>query len=138
MDLEQNLRRSIGPARLAGALRYSLAGFRHAARSEAAFQQELIVAVALTPLALLMPVPAVERLALLASMLIVLAAELLNSAIEATVDRISIERHPLSGHAKDMGSAAVMLTLVMSALCWAVIGGPVWAGWLNAAWRATF
>ena len=126
----------IGPGRLAGALRYSLAGFRHAARSEAAFQQELIAAAVLVPMALLLPVAAFERLALVLSLLLVLLIELLNSAIEATVDRISAERHPLAGQAKDMGSAAVFVALAMAALCWAVIAGPLVGPWLMAAWRA--
>src|SRR3954469_3150555 len=82
-------RGSIGPARLAGALRYSLAGFRHAAREEAAFQQELLLALILLPAAVMLPVPVLERLVLVLSMLFVLVVELLNSAIESTVDRIS-------------------------------------------------
>lgn len=135
MKTERNLKLSIGPARLAGALRYSFAGFRHAATCEAAFQQELVAMLVLTPTALLLPVAALEQLALLSSMLIVLAAELLNSAIEATVDRISLEHHPLSAQAKDMGSAAVLLTLVMSALCWAVIAGPVFVEWSRTLLR---
>ncbi len=135
MDFENNLRPSIGPGRLLGALRCSIAGFRHAARSEAAFQQELLIAVALLPVALLVPVGLLERLILVLSMLFVMAVELLNSAIEATVDRISSERHPLAGQAKDMASAAVFVALAMSALCWAVIAGPVIVSWVVAALR---
>ena len=135
MTIENEIRPSIGPARLAGALRYSIAGFRHAARREAAFQQELLVTLLLLPAVLLLPVSALERLILALSMLFVMAVELLNSAIEATVDRISSERHPLAGQAKDMGSAAVFIALAMSALCWAVIAGPVIAAWLAQAWR---
>lgn len=135
MTIETEIRPSIGPARLAGALRYSIAGFRHAARREAAFQQELLVALLLLPAVLLLPVSALERLILVLSMLFVMAVELLNSAIEATVDRISSERHPLAGQAKDMGSAAVFIALAMSALCWAVIAGPVLAAWLGQALR---
>jgi diacylglycerol kinase (ATP) len=135
MSIENEIRPSIGPARLAGALRYSIAGLRHAARREAAFQQELLVALLLLPAVLLLPVSALERLILALSMLFVMAVELLNSAIEATVDRISSERHPLAGQAKDMGSAAVCIALAMSALCWAVIAGPVIAAWLAQALR---
>jgi len=62
-----------------------------------------------------------------------MVVELLNSALEAAVDRISSERHPLAGKAKDMGSAAVFLALAMSLLCWAVIAGPVLSAWLSAA-----
>lgn len=135
MNVDNELRPSIGPARLAGALRYSIAGFRHAARSEAAFQQELLVSLALLPLVVLLPLTVLERLVLVLSLLFVMAVELLNSAIEATVDRISAERHPLAGQAKDMGSAAVFLALAMSALCWAVIAGPAIGGWVVAALR---
>ena len=135
MTVKNELRPSIGPARLAGALRYSIAGFRHATRHEAAFQQEVLVSLLLLPAALLLPVSALERLILVVSMLFVIVVELLNSAIEATVDRISAERHPLAGQAKDMGSAAVFVALVMSLLCWTVIAGPVIAAWLASAWR---
>ena len=136
MDLDHKLRASIGPGRLAGALRYSLAGFRHASRFEAAFQQELIALVALMPLAVWLPVAALERLALVVSMLLVLVVELLNSAIEATVDRISRERHPLAAQAKDMGSAAVLVALGISFLCWATVAGPVVGTWLSHALRS--
>jgi diacylglycerol kinase (ATP) len=128
-------RASIGPARLAGALRYSVAGFRHAARKEAAFQQELLLALILLPAAVMLPVPLLERLLLVLSMLFVLVVELLNSAIESTVDRISAERHPLSGQAKDMGSAAVFIAIAMSFGCWVVIAGPVIGAWFASAAR---
>jgi diacylglycerol kinase (ATP) len=118
MTVKNEHRPSLGPARLAGALRYSIAGFRHATRHEAAFQQEVLVSLLLLPAALLLRVSALERLILVVSMLFVIVVELLNSAIEATVDRISAERHPLAGQAKDMGSAAVFVALVMSLLCW--------------------
>ena len=133
MTIKNELRPSIGPARLAGALRYSIAGFRHATRHEAAFQQELLVSLLLLPAAVLLPVPTLDRLILVLSMMLVIVVELLNSAIEATVDRISAERHPLAGQAKDMGSAAVFLTLMMSLLCWVVIAGPVVGSWLASA-----
>ncbi|MEO8836588.1 MAG: diacylglycerol kinase [Caldimonas sp.] len=135
MNVEEVSRPSMGPGRLAGALRCSIAGLRHAFRSEAAFRQELLASAVLVPVALLVPVGVVERLLLVLSLLLVLAVELLNSAIEATVDRISAERHPLSGQAKDLGSAAVFVALAMSALCWAVIAGPVLVAWLAAALR---
>jgi diacylglycerol kinase (ATP) len=125
MTVKHELRPSIGPARLAGALRYSLAGFRHATRHEAAFQQEVLVFLLLLPAAVLLPVPTLDRLILVLSMLLVIVVELLNSAIEATVDRISAERHPLAGQAKDMGSAAVFLTLMMSVLCWVPFSLPL-------------
>jgi len=113
-----------GLGRLAGALRCSLAGLRHAARNEAAFRQELVLSALLLVPAIALPVARVERLVLILSMLLVMVVELLNSAIEATVDRIGTERHPLSGLAKDLGSAAVAVALVMSLACWVVIAGP--------------
>ena len=133
MTANNELRPSIGPARLAGALRYSIAGFRHATRHEAAFQQEVLLFLLLLPAAVLLPVPTLDRLLIVLSMLLVIVVELLNSAIEATVDRISIERHPLAGQAKDMGSAAVFLSVVMSLVCWIVIAGPVVVAWFAAA-----
>ena len=135
MTANNELRPSIGPARLAGALRYSIAGFRHATRHEAAFQQEVLLFLLLLPAAVLLPVPTLDRLVVVLSMLLVIVVELLNSAIEATVDRISSERHPLAGQAKDMGSAAVFLTVVMSVVCWIVIAGPVVVAWFAAALR---
>lgn len=125
MSVENDVRPSMGLARLAPAWRQSMAGLRQAARGEAAFRQELVGALVLVPVALLLPVTTIERLILVLSVLHVLAVELLNSAIEATVDRISIEHHPLAGQAKDMGSAAVLVALAMAALCWAVIAVPL-------------
>lgn len=130
-NVDDNVRPSMHLARLAPAWRQSIAGLRHAARGEAAFRQELVGALVLVPVALLLPVTTLERLVLVLSILNVLAIELLNSAIEATVDRISIERHPLAGQAKDMGSAAVLVALAMTALCWIVIAGPVALAWLG-------
>jgi diacylglycerol kinase (ATP) len=76
------------------------------------------------------PFSSVERVMLIGSLLLLLIVELLNSAMEAAVDRISFEPHPLAGRAKDLGSAAVMLTLVLVALTWLAIAGPVLAGLL--------
>lgn len=101
------------------------AGFRSALKHEAAVRQELAALVVLVPVAVYLPVTAPEKLVLVGSMLLVLIVELLNSAIEATVDRISLERHPLSGRAKDMGSAAVLTSLLFSVVCWVVIAGPL-------------
>jgi len=131
MNVDNGVRPSLGLARLAPAWRQSMAGLRQAARGEAAFRQELIGALVLVPVALLLDVTTIERLVLVLSILLVLAIELLNSAIEATVDRISVERHPLAGQAKDMGSAAVLVALAMAALCWVVIAGPVVVKFLN-------
>ena len=120
-----------GLRRLLNASRNSLAGLRHALANEAAMREELIGCIVMTPVALLLPVPALERLLLVLSMLLVLLTEFVNSAIEAAIDRISLERHPLSGQAKDLGSAAVAVALVMTALCWIVIAGPVLLRWLG-------
>ena len=122
---------SPGLRRLVSAFGYSCSGLRHAMRHEAAIRQELIALAVLVPAAVLLPVPALERLLLVLSMMLVLLTEFLNSAIEAAIDRISLERHPLSGQAKDLGSAAVGVALLMSAACWAVIAGPVLARWLG-------
>ncbi len=130
MNANDPIPRALGLARLAPAWRHSIAGFRHATRSEAAFRQELFGAVVLVPVALVLPIARTERLVLVLSILFVLVVELLNSAIEATVDRISAEHHPLAGQAKDMGSAAVFVALAMAALAWVVLVGPVLAPWL--------
>ena len=122
-----------GFRRLVNACSYSAAGLRHALKREAAIREELIACVVLIPLAVLLPVPAVERLLIILSMLLVVLTEFLNSAIEAAIDRISLDRHPLSGQAKDLGSAAVAVALLMSALCWIVIAGPVAMRWLGFA-----
>ena len=121
-----------GLARLRQAVKYSFQGLADAFQREAAFRQELLLVAVLTPIAAFFPFSSVERVLLIGSLLMVLIVELLNSAMEATVDRISIEPHPLAGRAKDLGSAAVMLTLVLTALTWLAIAGPVFAGLLIA------
>lgn len=113
-----------GLARLGNAARYSLAGLKAAYRHEAAFRQELAVAV---PALLLAPFLAPGRWQLLVMVLAVLAVlvvELLNSAVEALADAISVEHHPLLGRAKDLGSAAVSISLVMAVLAWAIALWP--------------
>jgi diacylglycerol kinase (ATP) len=110
-----------GLARVLNACRYSLHGFASAYRHEEAFRQEVWLAAVLLPLAFVFDVTRVERAAMLASVLFVLIVELLNSAIEAAVDRISLDRHRLSKRAKDAGSAAVFLSLVNVAVVWGLI-----------------
>ena len=110
-----------GLQRIVNATRYSLAGLGAAARGEAAFQQELLATVILVPLALWWGETGIQRALLIGSLLLVLIVELINSAIEATVDRVSSENHPLAKRAKDLGSAAVMLALVNGALVWAFV-----------------
>ncbi|MCQ4295566.1 diacylglycerol kinase [Pseudomonas stutzeri] len=110
-----------GLARIWHACGYSLAGLRAAYAGEAAFRQLVWLSLLLIPLALLLDVSRVERAVLVAVVFVALIVELLNSAIEATVDRISFELHPLSKQAKDMGSAAQLLALCLIGLVWAVI-----------------
>ncbi len=100
-------------------------------KSEAAIRQELFACAVLVPVAAFLPLPVLERLLIVLSMLLVVLTEFLNSAIEAAIDRISMERHPLSGQAKDLGSAAVFVALVMSGLCWVVLAGPLALRWLS-------
>jgi diacylglycerol kinase (ATP) len=100
------------------AMRNSWDGLVFAVREESAFRQELTLAVCLLPLALILPFDLLERLLLVGSIVLVLIVELLNSSIEAAVDRISFEHHGLSKRAKDYGSAAVMLALLMCACVW--------------------
>lgn len=110
-----------GLARLYRALLNSWGGFRGAWREEAAFRQECVLAVLLVPLGLYLGTNGIERVLLVAPVFLVLIVELLNSSIETTVDRIGIERHRLSGLAKDLGSAAVLLSLVLVVVVWALV-----------------
>jgi diacylglycerol kinase (ATP) len=113
-----------GVRRVWNAITYSLAGLRAAVRHEAAFRQELAIGV---PLLLLVPWLAPGRwqaLLLAGSIVAVWVAELLNSAVEALADTVSLERHPMLGRAKDLGSAAVMLTLIFAGVVWAVVLWP--------------
>lgn len=110
-----------GFKRIFNAFRYSIDGFRTAWRHEHAFRQELMVAVPAAIVALALPVSSFQKLALIAVLGLVLLVELINAAIEAVVDRVSLERHPLSKAAKDLGSAAVALAIVMAAATWAVV-----------------
>ena len=115
---------SIGPGRVVRAFGHSLQGLRQTWRTEGAFRQEVLIALVLVPVACYVSVTPVERVLLIASWLLVMLVELLNSSIEAVVDRISQERHPLAGHAKDAGSAAVLVALVIAGVTWAVLLGP--------------
>ena len=110
-----------GLPRLFNALRYSFDGLSAAFRHEDAFRQECILAAILIPLALFMPVTGAGKALLIGSVLFVMIVELINSAIEATVDRVSLERHLLAKRAKDIGSAAVLLALVNLACVWGLV-----------------
>ena len=110
-----------GFKRLFNALFYSLDGFRAAFKHEDAFRQEALLAMVAVPLALWLGKTGVERALMIASVLLVLIVELLNSAIEAAVDRISLEHHHLIKRAKDMGSAAVLVSLINAAAVWGIL-----------------
>ena len=110
-----------GIRRLINATRYSLEGMAAAARHESAFRQELMLAAVLVPLGLWLGENGVERALLVGTVLMLLVAELLNSAIEAVVDRVSLENHELAKRAKDYGSAAVMMALAATATVWLLL-----------------
>jgi diacylglycerol kinase (ATP) len=114
-----------GLTRVWNAFRYSLAGLAAAYRHEDAFRQEVLLAAILIPAALFCPVSPVEKGVMIACVLLVIIVELLNSAVEAAIDRISLDRHLLSKRAKDIGSAAVLIALVNVAIVWALILLPL-------------
>jgi len=121
--MESPYKGKTGLIRLKNAFFYSIDGLKAAYTCEDAFRQEVWLAVVLIPAACWLPVPIVERGLLLASVILVLIVELLNSAIEAAVDRIGLESHRLSKRAKDIGSAAVLLSLINVAVIW---GSVLW------------
>jgi diacylglycerol kinase (ATP) len=121
MQGESPFKGKTGVQRVINAARYSLEGLAAAARHEDAFRQELLLAAVLVPLGLWLGNDGVERALLAGSMLMVLVVELLNSAVEATVDRVSLEDHRLAKRAKDLGSAAVMLSLVTVGAVWLLV-----------------
>ncbi len=100
---------------------YALEGFRAALKHEPSFREDLIFAVILTPFAVILPVNAVSTAVMIASLLVIVVAELLNSAIEWTVDDISLEKRPFAKRAKDMGSAAVFIAHINCFVVWALI-----------------
>ena len=110
-----------GLTRIARALVYSLQGLRAAWRDEAAFRQELLLALVLVPIALWLPATLTQKALLLACVALVLITELLNSAVESAIDRISNDPHSLSKKAKDIGSAAVFVSLVNLAVVWGLV-----------------
>jgi diacylglycerol kinase (ATP) len=110
-----------GITRLLRAFRYSFQGFGYAWREEAAFRQEALLSLIVIPAGLYLGHSGVERALLVCPMMLILVVEILNSAVEAVVDRSGTERHPLAGGAKDMGSAAVMLSFVLLGTVWFLI-----------------
>jgi len=120
-QLESSYKGKTGMRRVWNALFYSFAGLRAAYRHEDAFRQEMWLAVVLVPTALFMPVSGIGKAVMIAAVLLVLVVELLNSAIEATVDRVSLEQHRLAKRAKDIGSAAVLISLVNVVVVWLLV-----------------
>ncbi|MBP1208137.1 diacylglycerol kinase (ATP) [Duganella sp. 1411] len=110
-----------GLKRIFSAFFYSIDGLKSAWKHEHAFRQELALFVVGALIALVLKISAFEKLVLIAVLVLVLIVELINSALEAVVDRISLERHPLSKNAKDFGSAAVLLTCLLAAATWGVV-----------------
>ncbi|MBI1887018.1 MAG: diacylglycerol kinase [Nitrosomonadales bacterium] len=119
--MESPYKGKTGLQRLWNALGYSLDGFRAAYQHEDAFRQEILLAALLIPLALWLPVSHAGKALMVASVLLVLVVELLNSAIEATVDRISLDNHNLAKRAKDIGSAAVLVSLINVLAVWGLV-----------------
>jgi len=114
-----------GLTRALHAAKNSWCGLVYAFMEESAFRQELTLFALLTPIALVIPVSLLEKALLVSSLVMVLVIELLNSSVEAAIDRISFEHHDLSKRAKDFGSAAVMLALFISVLLWAAVCIPL-------------
>lgn len=110
-----------GLRRVWNALFYSMDGFRAAYRHEDAFRQEVLLSIVLIPLALFLPASGLGKALMIASVLLVLIVELLNSAVEATVDRVSLEHHLLAKRAKDIGSAAVLMSLMNVIVVWSLV-----------------
>jgi len=110
-----------GLTRVWNALFYSMDGFRAAFRHEDAFRQEVILAAVMIPAAFFLTPDNLGRALMIASVMLVLIVELLNSAIEATVDRISLENHALAKRAKDIGSASVLLSLLLVLVVWGLV-----------------
>jgi diacylglycerol kinase (ATP) len=119
-----------GLVRIVHAFFNSCAGLSDAWRHESAFRQETLLAAILVPAAFWVPVTAGDRALLVATVLLVMIVELLNTGVEVAIDRISFERNSLSKRAKDIGSAAVFVALVLMAVVWGLIAGP----YLVAAW----
>lgn len=121
-----------GIRRLVNAFFYSLSGLAMAYRHESAFRQEIALAAVLVPIACVVPVSAVEHVLLIAALLLVLIVELLNSSVEAAIDRIGFDTHRLSKRAKDLGSAAVLIALALLLITWLWIAGPLVLRWVGA------
>lgn len=120
-EAESPFKGKTGLVRIWNAFRYSLSGLRAAYRHEDAFRQEVWLAAFLLPAALLSPAGGLGKAIMIASVLLVIVVELFNSAIEAAIDRISLDQHRLSKRAKDIGSAAVLIALLNVATVWMLV-----------------
>lgn len=112
------MQKNTGLKRIILAMGYSLQGLKSTFKHEAAFRQELLLAIILIPVACFLAVSQIERILLITPLVLVMILEIVNSAIEAVVDRVGIEHHKLAGRAKDMGSAAVFVGLGLTAYIW--------------------
>jgi diacylglycerol kinase (ATP) len=119
--MESPFKGKTGLTRLWNALHYSIAGLKDAYRLEDAFRQEVLLALILIPAAVFIPVSGIAHALMIGSVLLVLIVELLNSAVEATVDRVGLEKHLLSKRAKDIGSAAVLMALLNVVAVWSCV-----------------
>lgn len=119
--MESPYKGKTGLKRVWNAMLYSLDGFAAAFHHEDAFRQEVLLAFIMIPAAFMMPVSGIGKSLLIASILLVMIVELLNSGIEAVTDRVSLENHRLAKRAKDLGSAAVMLTLINVPVVWLLV-----------------
>jgi len=119
--VESPFKGKTGLRRLVNAFGYSVDGFKAAYQNEDAFRQEVYLAIVLIPLAFFLGKTPIEKALMVASILLVLIVELFNSAIEAAVDHTSIERHPLAKRAKDIGSAAVLVALIIVVTVWGLL-----------------
>ncbi len=121
MDSPSKPKNNTGLKRLYNAFFFSIDGFKACFRTEQAFRQEIYLSLVALPLAFWFGHTAIERVLLITSILLILMAEMLNTAIERVVDRISLERHALSKDAKDIGSAIVLLALINAIITWVLI-----------------
>jgi diacylglycerol kinase (ATP) len=119
--MESPLKGKTGLRRIWNSLHYSLAGLGAAFKHEDSFRLEVVFALVLIPVAIILPASGIGHALMIAAIFLVLIVELLNSAIEATVDRVSIEHHPLAKRAKDIGSAAVFVALLNVLIVWGFV-----------------
>ena len=125
LPLDQGSPTNTRPRSFLSSVRVAVLGLVHGVRQEKPIRRNLLALLGLLPLVVVLPVSRLEHLVLVLSMMLVVLVEFINSAIECTVDRISDETHALSKAAKDLASAAVLVAVLMSGLCWTVIAGPV-------------